>query len=827
MVFVADDLAAWLVGLLADAGRRRLATLVLGSGQERALGQAATAAVQLTAHELCPDDEDRAVQLAMVVSQVFGEPLPGAPLTGQATLLEALQAGIAGQLVSLGDVGLTGTGQSSAELLGVSVGALADKLTGYMVREIMTRGAQGRPLWPLADQLNHDMAQLQGQRLEGMLAQLAGEVRGTLARLGDTSEPPVTVTCSLPPDTVAFIGRDRELGEIMVAVTDAAEAGRVVAIHAIDGMPGVGKTALAVHAAWQLRDQFPDGQLFVDLQAYAPIQGPMRPEAALATLLIAGGVDTRRLPGDLQGRVALWRDQMAAKRVLLILDNAADSEQVAPLIPGGAGCLVLVTSRRHLGDLPATVVPVLLNALAPCDAQRMFLSLAPRAADDRAAVAELTASCGHLPLAIWLLARVYDKHPSWTMRDLVSETTAKLLTVRAENRSIAAAFDLSYQYLAPAQQRFFRYLGVNPGIDIDPYAAAALVSVPVEEAAERLDALCSDHLLVESGYRRHGMHDLIRAYTRALADTELSRQREQAVGRLLNYYEHTAAFADTALAPRIRTTARSVTPPAAVPELPDPAHALAWLRAERANLLACVDYATHFSQGSRVAGLTASLASLLRLDGPWSDAAILHANAAAAAQQVGDRLGEANALHDLGVMRALSGDYPASAPLLGQALAIFSDLGDRLGQAETLKNLGGVRRLSGDSSGATAAQDQALSIFRDLGNRFGEANALVELAMLLGESGHYANWRAGDLTLAHPRCASARAETRCPWRPGRLPGRVPGLCSAAGAGIGNLPRTRQSAGRGHRPKRVGDRAMVKRGLSGSRRSPRAGIENLQ
>jgi DNA-binding beta-propeller fold protein YncE len=187
-VFVSDDLAAWLVGLLADAGRKKLTTLVLGSEQERALRSAAGAAVQRTAEELRPGDDERAEQLAMVVSQVFGEQMPSAPIAGDTTVLEALQAGIAVRLAVLDDASLTGTGQPSADVLGVTGAVVAAKLTGHMVREIMVRGSRGGPLEPLASQLNHDKTHLQGQRIEDILGRLDNEVRKALTRL-DTGRP--------------------------------------------------------------------------------------------------------------------------------------------------------------------------------------------------------------------------------------------------------------------------------------------------------------------------------------------------------------------------------------------------------------------------------------------------------------------------------------------------------------------------------------------------------------------------------------------------------------------------------------------------------------
>ncbi len=219
---------------------------------------------------------------------------------------------------------------------------------------------------------------------------------------------------------------------------------------AIGGMPGVGKTALAVHAAHRLASQFPDRQLLISLHGHTPGRDPVTPRDALAALLSATGTDPRVLPPDLPERAALWRHRMAGQNALLILDNAASSAQVTPLLPGAPGCLVLVTSRRHLGDLPGAVTPVPLDALAPGQAREMFLRLAPRAAaSPQDAVTELAALAGHLPLAISLLARLYARHPAWTLADLAAETRARLLTLTAEHDSVAAALDISCRHLPP------------------------------------------------------------------------------------------------------------------------------------------------------------------------------------------------------------------------------------------------------------------------------------------------------------------------------------------------------------------------------------------
>jgi tetratricopeptide (TPR) repeat protein len=552
---------------------------------------------------------------------------------------------------------------------------------------------------------------------------------------------------SLPPDAPAFTGREEELNVISASVTQAAGPGRVVAIHAIDGMPGVGKTTLAVHAAHLMRDRFPDRQLFINLGAHTPGQDPLTAEAALAGLLTAVGVDARNLPGDLQGRASLWRDRMAGQRALLVLDNAASSDQVAPLLPGDGGCLVLVTSRRHLGDLPGAARPVMLQVLPPGKAQEMFVRLAPRAAaDPDAAVAELMRLAGFLPLAISLLARVYARHPSWTLADLAAETRASMLTLAAEKNSVAAAFEVSYRYLDPGLQEFFRRLGLHPGTTIDGYAAAALTGTAMREASTYLGALHGEGLLTEAGYRRYRMHDLIRRYASERAAADPAPRREQALNRLLDYYQHTAALAEARLAFRARSSPApdTATPPTAIPALTDSDQTLAWARTERSNLLACLDYATSRSLHARIVTLTASLATLLRQDGPWADALTRHAAAVEAARQLGDRPGQANALLDLGTVRWLIGDYPSAATALEEALGIFRDLGDRLGQANALTDLGVVRWRAADYPGAAAALEEALGIFRDLGDRLGQANALLDLGTVRWLTGDYPGAAAAE-----------------------------------------------------------------------------------
>ncbi len=545
------------------------------------------------------------------------------------------------------------------------------------------------------------------------------------------------VRYSLPPDAAAFTGRDEELGKV-TEVADAAGAGGIVAVNAIGGMAGMGKTALAVHAAHVLRGRFPDRQLFIDLHAHTPGREPVRPEDALAVLLAAAGVDIQGLPDGLDRRAAMWRDKMAGQRALLVLDNAASTRQVAPLLPGDGSCLVLVTSRRHLGDLPGAVTQVPLDVLTPTQAAEMFTRLAPRAADSPDEVAEVVRQAGFLPLAISLLARLFARHQSWTLDDLAAETKASLLTLTAEHENVAAAFEVSYRHLDPARQRFFCLLGLHPGTAVEAYAAAALAGTTLNEAAGLLDTLHQEGLLTETGHRRYRLHDLLRRYARDHAAVGPVGSGQRAVERLLDYYQHTAARADA----HIGLYTQPGPPPAdsagplAVPDLENADQALAWARAERASLFACLDDATQAGQHARVVAFTAGIAGLLRLDGPFADAITRHIVAAQAASHLGDRLGQANALNYLGAVRWRMADYRSAVEPLEQALHIYRDIGDRLGQANALLYLGTTLQSTGDYPAGAQVLEQALKIYRDIGDRLGQANALLYLGR--------PPWTAGD-----------------------------------------------------------------------------------
>jgi tetratricopeptide (TPR) repeat protein/transcriptional regulator with XRE-family HTH domain len=585
---------------------------------------------------------------------------------------------------------------------------------------------------------------------------------------------PAGATRTLPRDVASFTGRERELMQL------AGTAG-VVGIYVIGGMAGIGKTALAVHAAHQLSAQFPDGQIFLPLHGHTLGQQAVVPADALASLLQTAGVAVQQIPADTDARAALWRDHLAGRKLLLVLDDAVDSDQVRPLLPGTGGSLVLVTSRRHLTALGDAQF-IGLDTLAPIEAAALLTWLAarPGLSTDDPAVREIARLCAYLPLAVSLIAGQLHHHPAWTASDLAAELASardRLELLTAENLSVTAAFDLSYARLTGEHQRLFGRLGLHPGPDIDAYSAAALNPDEAGLAATRrgLRALYDHHLLTEPGHGRYRFHDLIREHARALASAEPAAERDAAADRLLDYYLHVTQLADRHLIRRTPAVPpQGVTAPRHAPELAARPEAVAWLEGERINIQAAAVQATRPGYATAI---SASLHSFLRVQGHWDQALTLHqmaieaaghdvdrlgdaeartdlatiqrmtgdypaatghlTTAAEAFRELGSRQGEANALLQLGNVQYPAGDYPAAARNLGQALEHFRELGDLLGEASALSNLGAVQALTGDLPAATATLTRALAANRDLGDQPGQASALNYLGVTQRLAGDY------------------------------------------------------------------------------------------
>jgi tetratricopeptide (TPR) repeat protein len=553
---------------------------------------------------------------------------------------------------------------------------------------------------------------------------------------------PVAVMCTLPRDTAAFTGRDEELGRLVAAVSEAAAAGRVGAVHAIDGMPGVGKTAFAVHAAHLLADRFPDGQLFVRLHAHTPGQRPVEPGDALAALLAGVGVASHAVPADAEARAALWRDRLAGRRELLVLDDAAGHEQVEPLLPAAAGCVVLVTSRRRLTAL-VDAAPLPLDILPPLRAAELFTRLAARSVTgpEAAAVAQLVRLCGYLPLAVALLAGRLRHHPTWSIDDLTGDLATaqdRLGELHAEDVAVAAAFELSYRDLPADRRRLFRRLGLHPGTDIDAYAAAALDDLSLREARRNLDALYTDHLIDEPVRGRYRLHDLIRDYVTQLAGSEdTEADRREALTRLFDHYLATAATAMDTLYPAEQHRRPRIPRPATpTPPVADPPAAQAWLDTERTNLVAACTHTAAHGWAAHTIALAATLYRYLDSGGHSPEALTIHTHACRAARDTGDRGGEALALTFLGHVCLRQSRYKQAAEHLQQALLLWRQTGELAGEAGALTILGALYFAQGEVMLAVEHFEQAMRLCRQIGDHGGEARALNGLGAVY--------WRQGE-----------------------------------------------------------------------------------
>jgi tetratricopeptide (TPR) repeat protein/transcriptional regulator with XRE-family HTH domain len=589
-----------------------------------------------------------------------------------------------------------------------TAGLLADALSlAGQVRVLFVAAARGRA--PVAD----------------VLAARDGPEPGVFA---------AAATRTLPRDIASFTGREAELARLTATVTGAGPSG-VMGIHAIGGMAGIGKTTLAVHAAHRLAAGFPDGQFFLPLHGHTPGQRPVDPADALASLLLAGGIAGQQIPPGVEARAGRWRDYLAGRRILLVLDDAAGHEQIRPLLPGTGGSLVLLTSRRRLTALgDATVIS--LDTLAPQEAAAMLARLAgrPGLQPGDAAVGEITRRCGYLPLAIGLIASRLRHHPAQTAESVAASLAAatnRMELMRAENLSVAAAFDLSYQDLNPGQQRLFRRLGLIPGPTFDAYAAAALGGASLGEARRQLDELYDQHLLTEPAPGRYRLHDLLREHARALAATDDQADRDAAAGRLLDYYLHTALAAGQHFASSVSAYRPPPgSPPAQAPDLSALGQAAAWLEAERANLHAAVNYAATRGRLRHAIAIPAAVSGFLAARGHWDQSAALHQAALAAARQAGDRLGEADTLSTLGALQRDTGDHPSATASLARALALYRDLGDQPGEAYALNELGFLNILAGEYPAAAASHQKALALARSASDRLMEADALLHLGLV-------------------------------------------------------------------------------------------------
>ena len=556
-------------------------------------------------------------------------------------------------------------------------------------------------------------------------------------------------------------------------------------ISAVDGAAGIGKTALAVHWAHQMASFFPDGQLYINLRGFAPDES-VAPAEAIDGFLDILAVPPGRKPGSLDARTALYRSLLSGRRVLIVLDNAYDEQQVRPLLPGNRECMVIVTSRRRLGGLVAAegASMVTLEPLTNAESQDMLagrLDEARITGESQAADA-LIQFCAGFPLALAVTAAYVATCPRLSLAEIAAElrdeaSRLTMMDVGDTTTSVRAAFSWTYKYLSPAPARLFRLLGLHPGADITVAAAASLANITLDNARELLGQLVRMNLLRQQGPGRFAFHDLVRVYARELAEGHDSDEREAALSGLFEYYLHTVAVAMDMVFPA-ETERRPRIAGRPVLELPINGReaALAWLDAERANLTAAAHAGRHGWPG-HTTRLAAILFRYLDAGGHFSEAVAIHGVARSAASQTGDkgaeavaltnlgvaclrrgkdneamhylrqalelypetgdRIGHARALHNLGVVYVRRDQLEEAAEHIRQALDLHREIGDLVGQVRSLSSLGSIEARCGRHDQAMLLQEQALALSRELGDRNGEAYALSYLGELEMHQCHY------------------------------------------------------------------------------------------
>jgi DNA-binding SARP family transcriptional activator/Flp pilus assembly protein TadD len=526
--------------------------------------------------------------------------------------------------------------------------------------------------------------------------------------------PPIPA--ELPADLATFTGRETELGRLERLLTGT---GRAVVISAIDGMAGIGKTSLVVHFAHRVRDRFPDGQLFLDLHGHTEAIDPVTPDHALNRMLTSLGVPGDRIPAGVEERAALYRTLLADRRVLVVLDNAVSEHQVGPLLPAATGSLVLITSRRRLTGLDHAE-PLSVDVLGEDEAIALLDRITGPV--DRVAARDVVALCGHLPLAIRIAGARLRNRPGWTpehLADRLRDERRRLTELSSGDRSVAAAFGLSYRQLTEQQQRVFRLLGLHPGTDFDTYAAAALADLDIQRISRVLDELVDAHMLVQQAPDRYTFHDLLRGYAAGLT-TELAPGHDDALSRLVDHYVYAASVAVNRLHPDDADQRPDVPRPS--PPVPPMDDAAGWLETELENLLAA-------TAGDPIR-LSQILYRHLRTRGRHTEALAIHAAALRAAEPTGDATGRLDALRGLGDAQFLLGRHTEAEDHYREMLRLARSTGSDAHEGWALRGLGTVHRVCGRPSDAVESYDQALDIAR----RIGDLPAERHLRMALGNA---------------------------------------------------------------------------------------------
>lgn len=524
----------------------------------------------------------------------------------------------------------------------------------------------------------------------------------------------------LPRDTSEFTGRETEIAEVLRR-TQSSSGGALV-ISSIEGMGGVGKTALAVHLAHRVAAAYPDGHYFVDLHGYSPGTEPLEPELALEILLGAAGVPIELVAGNLATRSAQWRSYLHGKRVLMLLDNVRDEAQIRALLPGSPDALVLITSRRRLTALEDNR-PLLLEVMSTAEGGELFAQIAgaERIAGNSAAVAEVVQLCGGLPLAIRIAAARFRDRQQWDLPVLLRQLRTydrRTRFLAVGDRSVMAVLRLSYRYLPPVHQDVFRLLSLIPAADFDAYTVAALAGISVQIAEDVLDTLYESSLLIQHSAGRYEFHDLVRDCSRELrAELDGSEIEQAAVHRMLDYFLYVAhrCCRERAIGPfRFELELRNV--PTHVPDLSTPADREHVLNSHHRALLRAAWFAAENNWNSHAWQLPCALMPFLSSVNYGADAFELFTGAVAAARSINDRHGEVASLMALAVVSRDRGDNSDGQDLFRQALAVSEAEGNLAWQAQLLTDLGVSQLADGQIVPAGGSFSRAYDLAHETGD---------------------------------------------------------------------------------------------------------------
>lgn len=554
----------------------------------------------------------------------------------------------------------------------------------------------------------------------------------------------------LPGVAAYFTGRESELAELSRLMDQSGRQApgtlAIGVISAIGGMAGVGKTALAMHWAHQVAPRFRDGQLYVNLRGFDPAS-PATPDEAIRELLDGLAVPAAQIPSGLAARAALYRTLLADRRMLIVLDNARDEQQVRPLLPATPSCLVLITSRRQLAGLAATDGARLLtlDVLSPAEARQMLTARlgTDRAAADPAAVVQIAELCAHLPLALAIVAARAAARPCVPLSALATElrdAAGRLDALETGDpaASIGAVFSWSIHLLSPAAARMFGLLGLHPGPDITAIAAASLAGVPHTAARRALAELNAAALIAEHRPGRYALHDLLRAYAAKQANAGDGQSCRAAIRRVLDHYLHAAHAADRLLNPardQISLAARA--DGVHSERLADYAQAIAWFRAEHKVLLAILTLAVDAGLDVHGWQIPWTMVDFFDYSGHWHDWIATQRIAIAATQRLGDRAAQARCHRALGCAYARTGRDNDAPEHLRRALRLFRETDDPIGAARTHQDLSWMLDRQGRPAMALRHDQIALRLYERAGHTRGQANALNAIGWLHALLGDY------------------------------------------------------------------------------------------